>query len=196
MVSKKEHGRRRFLELQERNERIGSRHKRKIEKFSDNFKTIFNFFLQSYRSGILTFGGENVTVINDSRSFCARGSFRRFDDGQFKFTDIVSRHSNITKAVIIAKKSWGLHLKEWSEGVREGLFRKDEILKVFSDKNIIIPYSFLKEFYNLIYKSFNKPNIFFQMLEDQKTIQLGIKEGKTLDEIAKKNPHIKFNQPI
>lgn len=192
--SKKEHGRQRYQELLLRKERIGDRHTRKIEKFSDRFKEIFNFFLQSYRAGILTFAGENVVVINDNLSFCARGSFRRFDDGQFKGKDIISRHSNITRAVVIAKKAWGMTVKEWSIGIREGSFRKSEFLEMFSDKNIIIPDPFIQEFYNLIYKSFNNP--IQKMIEDKQIIQQGLKEGKTLDKIAKENTQINFVKPI
>lgn len=40
----------------------------------------------------------------------------------------------------------------WSEGIREGSFRKNEILSDFIDKKVEIPNSFEKEFYNLIYK--------------------------------------------
>lgn len=151
-ISKKEHGRRRFEELQKRTARLGTRHTRKIEKFSDNFKTIFKFFLLSYRKNILTFAGENVDVYFDIDSYCGRGTFRRYDDGQYKLTDIYSRHPNITKAVIIAKKSWGLHCKLWVEGIVEGSFTKKEILQIFEDNKIIIPDAFYKEFINLIYK--------------------------------------------
>ena len=154
-ITKKEHGRRRFEELKQRNKKIGSRHTRKIEKFSDRFNIIFNFFLVCYRKKILIFAGEKVEVLFDIDAPCARGTFRRYDDGQYKLKDIVSRHPNITTAIIIAKKSWGLFLKQWSEGIREGSFRKQEILDIFKNENIEIPESFLKEFENLIYKHFN-----------------------------------------
>jgi len=158
LKSKKEHGRLRFQELQNRKNRIGSRHTRKIEKFSDRFNTIFKFFFQSYRKGILVFAGEAVDVKFDLNSFCARGSFRRFDDGQFKLKDIVCIDPNILKSVIIAKKSWGLHLKMWSEAIAEGTFLKNEILAIFENEQIEIPESFMIEFENLIYKARVKYN--------------------------------------
>jgi len=151
-LSKKEHGRRRFEELQKRTDKLGTRHIRKIEKFSERFLLIFNFFLHSYRKGILTFAGIAVDVKNDLNAPCARGTFRRFDDGQYKNKDITSCHSNIVTAVITAKKSWGLHCKMWAEGIKEGSFTKREILKVFEDNNIIIPDVFIRELENLIYK--------------------------------------------
>lgn len=129
---------------------------KKKEKFSDRFNLIFNFFLQSYRKGILTFAGTKIDVVEDVNSFCARGTFRRFDDGYYKYTTIPSRHPNVIKAVIIAKKSWGLHLKEWTDGIAEGLFLRSELLGQFEKNNIKIPEQFLKEFNNLIYSKMLK----------------------------------------
>ena len=74
-----------------------------------------------------------------------------FDNGFFKNKTISSKHPNIVKAVIIGKKSWGLQLNEWTDGIVEGSFTNQEILKQFKDKNIIIPESLLVDFYNRIY---------------------------------------------
>lgn len=128
------------------------RHIRKIEKFSDNFNEMFFFFLQSYRKGILTFAGSAVDVDFDINSHSCRECFRRFDDGQFKNSSIVSRHPNIVKAVIIAKKSWGINLQNYTDGIAECSFLKSEILHIFESNKIKIPEKFLIEFENLLYK--------------------------------------------
>ncbi len=119
-------------------------------KYSDNYNEMFNFFLKGYRSGILSFCGSKVEVKYNPESEDGKFSFRMFDNGQFKGKDIESLHPNILKGAITGKKSWGLFCKEWSEGISECLFTKDEILKEFSDRNIKIPDVFLKEFDNRI----------------------------------------------
>jgi hypothetical protein len=58
--------------------------------------------------------------------------------------------------VIIGKKSWGLFLNEWSDGIVEGSFTKKEIIKEFYENNIIIPESLLKDFENRIIQKINK----------------------------------------
>lgn len=79
-----------------------------------------------------------------------------FDDGYFKNSKISSKHPNIVKGVIIGKKSWGLQLNEWADGIVEGSFTKREILSQFSDKGIVIPDSLLIDFENRIYKKMIK----------------------------------------
>lgn len=54
-------------------------------------------------------------------------------------------------AVITAKKSWGLHVNIWSDGVVEGSFRKQEIIDEFESKGIKIPGPFYKDFENRIW---------------------------------------------
>ncbi len=132
---------------------IKSKKERKLMKYSDNFNEIFNFFLKSYRCGILDFCGSIVEVKQDLNSDDGKFSFRLFDNGRFKNGDIFSAHPNILKAVIIAKKSWGLFVKEWSDGISECLFTKDEILNQFKENNITIPDVFMKEFDNKILES-------------------------------------------
>jgi len=100
----------------------------------------------------LTFCGQEIIVTFDKQGFSCRETFRRFDDGYYKLLDISSRQNNVVKSVITAKKSWGLHLKMWCEGIAEGTFTKNEILEIFSEKGIIIPEQLLKEFENLVYK--------------------------------------------
>lgn len=64
----------------------------------------------------------------------------------------MTRHPNIVRGVIIGKKSWGLHVKMWSEGISEGCFTKHEILGEFEKYNIKIPESLLLDFHNQIVK--------------------------------------------
>lgn len=131
---------------------VQNRHTRRLEKFSERFKEMFNFFLNSYRSGILTFAGELVEVDSHHDGYSGRETFRRFDDGQFKTTRITSRHSNIVKAVIAGKKSWGLWLNEYAKGIAECSFTKSEILETFERKGIKIPEPLMIDFENRIYK--------------------------------------------
>ncbi len=74
-----------------------------------------------------------------------------FDNGYYKDgKDIATRHPNIVRAVIIGKKSWGLHVKMWSEGVVEGSFTKHELIEQFTLLGIKIPESLYKDFCNQI----------------------------------------------
>ncbi len=54
--------------------------------------------------------------------------------------------------MIIGKKSWGLFLQEWTDGISEGSFTREEILFEFEKNNIKIPESLLKDFYNTLYR--------------------------------------------
>jgi len=79
-----------------------------------------------------------------------------FDNGLFKNSTISSRHPNIVKAVIIGKKSWGLQLNEWADGIVEGSFTKREILDDFKILDIQIPESLMVDFENRIYEKMKK----------------------------------------
>ena len=111
----------RFMRIESRKKFIKSKNERKMLKYSDNFNEMFNFFLKSYRKDILTFCGSIVNIKHDLNSEDGKFSFRLFENGNFKQKEIVSTHPNILKAVIIAKKSWGLHCEMWSEGISEGV---------------------------------------------------------------------------
>lgn len=75
--------------------------------------------------------------------------FRKYDNGHYKNDlPIVTRHPNIVKGVIIGKKSWGLWLNEWTDGIVEGSFTKSEILEEFTKNGITIPESLLNDFNN------------------------------------------------
>lgn len=58
--------------------------------------------------------------------------------------------------MIIGKKSWGLFLDQWTDGISDGLFTKYEILDEFKNRDIIIPESFLLDFENRLYKKRQK----------------------------------------
>ena len=115
---------------------------------------MFNFFYQSHRKGILTFSGsEDFEVVYDVDGYPSKECFRRFDNGQYKSNQegiktIPTRHPNILYSVIKGKKSWGLFVSEWSEGIGTGLFTKYEFLQIFEEYNIKIPDSLYKDFSN------------------------------------------------
>jgi len=128
-----------------------------LEKYSNSFNEIFNFFLKSYRKGILTFCGVNVEVQFDINGFEGKNTFRKYDNGQYQQgKPIISRHSNIVKGVIVGKKSWGLWVNQWSDGIVEGTFRKKDILQDFEDLGIVIPDSLMQDFENRIYNKIKK----------------------------------------
>lgn len=136
---------------------MGTRHQRKLRKYSDGFNEKFNFFVKSYRTGILTFCGEDVQVEYDPNGVDCKEGFRMYEDGQFsRGKTILSRHPNILKAVIVGKKSWGLWLDQWTDGIADWCFTRDEILDEFKIRNIIIPQSFLKDFDNRLEKKKQK----------------------------------------
>jgi len=120
---------------------------------------MFHFFLSSYRKNILTFCGAIVEVKYDSEGPDCKEGFRLFENGYFSKGNIpTSRHSNILLAIIVAKKSWGLHKDMWVDGIIEGSFTKREILQQFEECNITIPESLLQDFQNSIIKKIRKKN--------------------------------------
>ena len=131
-----------------KNHNLGTRHERKLKKYSKGFNEMFIFFLKSYRNGFLTFCGSEINVNFDIKQFNGRECFRRYDDGYFKNKPIITKHNNIVKGVITGKKSWGLSVKQWCDGINEWSFTKDEILDIFIEKGIEIPKPLIKEFNN------------------------------------------------
>lgn len=101
---------------------------------------------------MLTFCGSVVNVDFDIDGPEGKHTFRKFDNGDFKNMNPVSRHPNIAKGVIIGKKSWGLWVDQWSDGIAEGTFLQREIEQEFKDNGVTIPLSLLKDFDNRIYK--------------------------------------------
>jgi hypothetical protein len=148
----------------------GSKKHRKLQRYSDKFNEIFTFFLKSYRSGILTFCGSVINVEFDINGDDGKFSYRKFENGEVKLHNLKSCHPNIIKSVIIGKKSWGLWLDQFTDGVVECSFTKEEILKQFEEKNIKIPEPFLIDFDNTILRKKIKRND----LEIQRLKELGI----------------------
>jgi len=122
----------------------------------------------SKRMGLLEFCGSPVEVEFDPNGPDSREGFRMYDDGQFKGKNIKSRHSNVLQSVIIGKKSWGLWLDQWTDGITEWLFTQDEILGQFQEKGIKIPESFLKDFENTLERKRLKRNMkYFEELKKE-----------------------------
>jgi hypothetical protein len=113
---------------------------------------MFEFYFRITRTGLITFCGDIVKVNFDINGSDGKFSFREYDNGRFKNTIPVSRHSNILKSVLIGKKGWGLWVSQWSEGIVDWTFTKEEILKEFTDRNIEIPEPLMLEFDKLIIK--------------------------------------------
>lgn len=63
---------------------------------------------------------------------------------------MISSQPRIMEAVIIGKKSWGLWLQQWTDGIVDWTYTEEEILNIFKD--IKIPESFLTDFKNVLEK--------------------------------------------
>lgn len=114
---------------------------------------MFTFFLRCYREMGLDFSGtENLPIEFDPNSPNGKLTIKKFENGEFKNKVIKTKHPYIVFGVIKGKKSWGLHVKMWSEGICEGSFSPREILKDFEDKGVKIPDSFYDDFWNQIIK--------------------------------------------
>ncbi len=120
---------------------------------------MFLFFFSSNRRGVITFCGTHTDVIFDPNGPDCKECFRLFEDGFYKNKPITSRHPNIVKSVLIGKKGWGLWVQEWTDGIVDWTFTKEEILGNFENNKIEIPDSFLKEFENVLDKKKRKRNL-------------------------------------
>lgn len=118
---------------------------------------MFTFFFQVNRTGLITFCGSDIEdrnkivfdVNGDESKFC----FRKIENGEYKPGEkILTRHPNILKSVLVGKRGWGLWRDQWTDGIVEWSFTRQEILNEFFEKNIEIPESFLKEFDDFIEK--------------------------------------------
>jgi len=139
--------------IENRKKEIGSKHRRKLKKYSENFNRMFYFFYSLNRKDLIDFCGTPTIIHFDINGPDCKECFRLYEDGFYKGgKPIVSRHPNILKSVLIGKKGWGLWCNEWSSGIVEWSFTKEEILNEFKIRNIEIPDSFLREFENLIEK--------------------------------------------
>ena len=101
----------------------------------------------------MQFCGSHTEVEFDINEDEGKYCFRKLENGQYKKGEIPkTRHPNILKAVMIGKKSLGLWIDQWSDGIVDGSFILEEILEEFSSINIEIPESFLLDFNNRIQK--------------------------------------------
>jgi len=73
-----------------------------------------------------------------------------------KLDKLSSCHPNTLKGVIVGKKSWGLMLNEYTDGISDGLFTEKEILNEFEIRGIKIPESLLTDWNNVIIKKIKR----------------------------------------
>jgi hypothetical protein len=106
-----------------------------------------------YRTELITFCGSNVKVEFDVNGISGKECFNNYENGVYKFREIMkTRHPNIVKGVLISKKGWRLWINEWSQGIVEGVFTRNEILEDIKGRNLEMPESMLLEFENTIQK--------------------------------------------
>lgn len=134
-----------------------------MQKYSDSFNKMFNFFFQINRTGLITFNGSSVESKNkivfdpngDEVKFC----FRKIENGQYKIgQEIRTKHSNILRSVLVGKSGWGLWRDQWTDGIVDWTFTKEEILQTFIERNIEIPTPLLKEFDDFLERKKQKRN--------------------------------------
>ena len=140
--------------IEETKRRIGYRNDRKIKKYSEKFNKMFNFYLSIYRSGIVTFCGIEVkTPPSDTNGVEGRYAFREYDNGRYRKEGIPPmRHPNIFRGILIGKKGWGLWVEQWTQGIVDWSFTKEEIVEEFTSRNIEIPEPLMLEWDKLIIK--------------------------------------------
>jgi hypothetical protein len=63
------------------------------------------------------------------------------------------------KSVLIGKKGWGLCVDQWTEGIVDWTFTKEDILNEFKKVDVEIPDPFLIEFNNTIDRKRLKRNL-------------------------------------
>lgn len=101
----------------------------------------------------MTFSGtDDFNVEYKQNDVDGRYCFRKFDNGDYRNKTIFTKHPNIVYSVIKGKKSWGLWVQEWSEGIVDCTFTIDEIENEFIKNDIIIPKPLWKDFLNVIDK--------------------------------------------
>jgi hypothetical protein len=127
---------------------------------------MFSFFLKGYRSGILEFTGSIIETEFDPNGEEGKFCFRQIENGEIKRNNIIkTRHPNVVKAVISGKRSFGLWVDQWSDGIVDWTFTEEEILGEFQKRNIKIPKPLLIDFYNRIDKKKRKRNSeYFEIL--------------------------------
>ena len=139
---------------------------------------------------MFSFCGSIVEVKFDVNEEEGKFCFRKLENGEYKKGEIpISRHSNILKGVIIGKKGWGLWVDQWSDGIVDWTFTKEEILNEFKIRNIKIPESLLKDFENRIEKKRRVRNEKYleSLLEKER------EKKRIEDEEKEKNENIRKN---
>lgn len=92
-----------------------------------------------------------------------------YEDGFFKHGKLYSRHPNLLRSVIIGKKGWGLWVDEWTNGIVDWTFTREEIMSNFEEFNIKVPESFIKDFDNVLEKKKKKRNEkYYEFLQKNK----------------------------
>jgi hypothetical protein len=125
-------------------------------KHSKGFLFVFNFFLKGYRKDILTFPGSIINTSYNKNGKDALDCFKAFDNGLYKnLYSYPTSQPNVLKAIITAKKAWGLLVNDWAEGIADGLFLKEEFFQMFQEADLEIPPQFIKDFYNRVYSKMN-----------------------------------------
>ena len=141
---------------------LGSRHDRKLKKFSQSFNRNFWFFFSLVRKGVITFCGEDIKdkymLQLDPEGLSCKEVFRKFEDGFYAIKEdedgnkkrepMITRHPNIIETVLIGKKGWGLWTDQWTDGIAECSFQRHEIFSTFEDVGLEIPEHFMNEFEN------------------------------------------------
>ncbi len=79
-------------------------------------------------------------------------TIKHYENGKYVNKTIFTKHPNIVMGIIMGKKSWGLHVKMWSEGIGERCFTKEEILNDFTQRGIVVPDFLSLDFDNHIRK--------------------------------------------
>lgn len=108
--------------IKQKTKEIGTRHNRKLKKYSNNFNLMFEFFLKSYRSGLLTFSGSYIDVRYDISFPNSKETFRLYEDGFFKNKPIIfTSQPNIVYAVLNGKN-------HGASGCRTGLTEYQNVI--------------------------------------------------------------------
>jgi hypothetical protein len=130
---------------------VGSRKRRRRKKYSQGFNEMFSFFVRSSHCGLLEFCGSKIDIIFDPNADEAKYCFRKYENGEAGWN--ITRHPNILFHAVQGKKSYGLWVKQWSEGIAEWSFEEEEILEEFTSRGLEIPLGLMKSFDDAIDKA-------------------------------------------
>lgn len=140
--------------IEDKVQEIGTRSSRRRRGHSENFLSMFYFYLAIYENDIATFCGVDVQVDYDPKGSDAKVGFKEYDNGIFIGTPF-SCEPEILKKVIIGKKAWGLLVNEWAGGIADCLFTKHEFFEMFKISEtvtIVIPPALLLDFNNRVWE--------------------------------------------